>query len=90
LATVNKLKDTPEELLRQIEEVKLRRKKRKLSSSRLNRHLEPIIQLHYGMNASCADIALWLRTNKRIKVSRQAVFEFIKKHMDTIQKEEGK
>jgi IS30 family transposase len=90
LATVNKVTDTPERLLEQINEIKKRRKKRKLSSSRLNRHLDQIILLHYGMNASCADIALWLRANKRIRVSRQAVFNFIKKHMDSIEIEEGR
>lgn len=89
LAKIAKLKTTPEELLKQIEEIKARRKKRRLSSSRLNRHLEDILTLHYGMNSSCADIALWLRTHKRIKVTRQSVFNFIDKHVKSIKDEEG-
>lgn len=74
-------------LEKQIEDIKRRRKRRRLSSSRLNRHLNDILYLHMVEEASYADIALWLRQNKRIKVSKQAVQQFTKKHLDTVDKE---
>lgn len=79
-----KNKITVEELSDQIKRIKELRKKRRFSSSRMNKYMEEILQFYYLDSASCADIALWLRQNKRIKVSRQAVLQFINKHVNTI------
>ncbi len=79
-----KKKLTIEELSEQIKAIQKLRKKRRFSSSRLNPHLEEIFHFYYADGASCADIALWLQKNKRIKVSRQAVLQFINKHAETV------
>lgn len=76
-------------LEKQIDDIKRRRKRRRLSSSRLNRYLNDILYLHMVEEASYADIALWLRQNKRIRVTKQAVQQFTKKHLDTVDKEIG-
>ncbi|MBE0362258.1 hypothetical protein PULV_a4077 [Pseudoalteromonas ulvae UL12] len=73
----------------QIDDIKRRRKRRRLSSSRLNRYLNDILYLRMVEEASYADIALWLRQNKRIRVTKQAVQQFTKKHLDTVDKEIG-
>ncbi len=71
------------ELKQQLDEIRALRTKRKLSSSRMNKHLEQIFHLRFVENASCADISLWLRRHKRMKVTRQAVHKFISKHLDS-------
>jgi len=68
----------------QIEHIKKIRKKRRISSSRLNKYLHEILELSLLHDASYADIALWLRTYKRTKVSRQAVGTFINRHLATL------
>jgi predicted DNA-binding protein YlxM (UPF0122 family) len=77
-------------LREQLDKIKQLRKKRRLSSSRLNKHLEDILNLYLLDNASNAEIALWLRQNKRIVVTRQAVSQFINRHIRTIDNLEQK
>ncbi len=80
-----KIKPTAEELTEQIKAIQKLRKKRRFSSSKLNPYLEEIFQFFYADGASCADIALWLQKNKRVKVTRQAVLLFINKHVATVE-----
>ena len=75
---------TTDDLESIITHIRAMRKKRKISRSRLSKHLYEILELHIVHNASCADIALFLRSQKRIKVSRQSVNKFINQHLSSI------
>ncbi len=74
----------PEELDAQLQKIRELRKKRRYSSSRLNRFLDEIFHLRFIENATYADIALWLRSYKRTKVTKQSVQLFIKRHLNEI------
>lgn len=75
----------PEELNAQLQRIRELRKKRRYSSSCLNRFLDEIFHLRFIENASYADIALWLRSHKRTKVTKQSVQKFIKRHLLSVE-----
>lgn len=68
-----------EEIAEQVNKLDNLRKKRRFSSSRLNLFMHEIIMLRFVEETSYATIALWLRTHKRIKITPQAIHQFIKK-----------
>jgi len=78
-----------DELSSQLEIIKSLRKKQRYSHSRLNRYLAEIFHLRYAEQASYEDIALWLRTHRRIKISKQAIGNFINKHRNEMERFHG-
>ena len=46
--------------------------------SRLAKHRSELVKMH-AAGASYADLALWLRTEKRVKVDRSTVMRYLKK-----------
>ncbi|GEA09196.1 hypothetical protein KUL42_39570 [Alteromonas sp. KUL42] len=76
-----------ENLSKEINEILLKRKKKRISKSRLAPYIHEIIYLINVENANYTDVTLWLRKNKRIVISRQAVRNFYVKHTKELDKE---
>mgnify|MGYP000108631280 CR=1 FL=1 len=66
------------QLITELAIVKQHRSKHRKRQSKLNKFIYEIFELYDRQEASCADIALWLRSKKRTKVSRVTVWRFIK------------